>query len=153
MRSETTSKTIDWRSSLQSWSNLFRTIDAGRLIEMMEFWILFKSSLNDESVSSLLSAIMPVADAMVCADLFHRDELCTKSNWKETYLLFRRWLPDNVRRIVSNIEERCMQQWHGERGKIRLSGNTRRISRINNLPSCRTNATFQTSDAIDDDQS
>jgi hypothetical protein len=44
---------------------LFRTIDAGRWIEIIEFWMLLKSSLNDESVSSLLSAA-----AIVCADLW-----------------------------------------------------------------------------------
>jgi hypothetical protein len=47
---------------------LLRTIDDDRLIEIIEFWILLKSSLNDESVSSLLSAVVDVA-VIVCADL------------------------------------------------------------------------------------
>ena len=51
------------RASLFLIAYLFNTIDDGLLIEIIEFCILLKSSLNDESVSSLLSP------AIACADL------------------------------------------------------------------------------------
>ncbi len=61
---------LDFKVQCLLWFHtyLLRTIDAGRLIEIIEFWILLKSSLNDESVSSLLSAAIDAA-VIICADL------------------------------------------------------------------------------------
>ena len=71
-------------------TKLCKTIDGGRWIEMIEFWILFRSSLNDESVSSWFSL-----------------------DFRDPNSVFFCWFggcPVNVRRIVSNIVWKCARR-------------------------------------------
>ncbi len=69
-------------NSIISYRYLLRTIDDGLVIEIIEFWILLKSSLNDESVSSLLSTAVDTA-VIVCTDL-----LSQKKNKQIRFFLY-----------------------------------------------------------------
>jgi hypothetical protein len=64
---------------------LLRTIDDCLLIEIIEFWILFKSSLNDESVSSLLSVVVTAVD-IICTDLFIKEIIVFLFFWYNNML-------------------------------------------------------------------